>query len=390
MPIADNSHQTKIRHLANKNIAVYRLTNLTLGLQGAKNPEQSTYIKNVEGKVTFVEQNEFGQTVDNSVDIIYNQVYGLLGPTESGSGPSGPTGPPILTEWILNTDFSGTSIDSINYYAYGNGKWVMVGSDSSGNYVILTTTDPTGNWDRVMVNALPVETNLYGVFYGDKWLIVGENITLTATDPTVWTSMLIEGSLYNVYYGNSTWIVTTIGNGIYVPTALDDINTWTYVTLLEASYAGVQYANNVWAIIGTAPGAGIVLTAENPIGPWIPNDQSFPNELLRCIVFGDGIWALLSDTTLYTATDPAGTWTANTSITTVPNDIAYGNGCWIYVDGQHNVYTAADPRDAWAQDTSPSLTPSESMSNLTLIKYGGNTFVTTGIDNGLQLFTFTE
>jgi hypothetical protein len=263
----------------------------------------------------------------------------------------------------------------------------MVGADSSGNYVILTTTDPSGIWTQVTVDGLLAGANLYGVVYGDKWVIVGNGILLTATDLTTWTTTLFEGTFYNVYYANSIWIMTTPGSGIMVITTLEDFNTWQFISLPDASYISVQYANNVWAVIGNTNAEGIVITTENALGAWIPH-QSFLGETLQQIFFADGIWALLSDTTLYTAPDPAGIWTANTLITTIPLNIAY-DGVWIYVDGQHNVYTAEDPRGVWTQDTSPSLTPSSPMSNLSLIRTG-NTIVITGVDIGLQMFTYTE
>jgi hypothetical protein len=88
MPTADNSHTAKIRHLANKNVAAYKLLNPM-----SRFPDQSTFIQNVEGRLAYVVQNSSSRIVDDSINILNNEILGI--------GPATPR--PVSREWVSYT-----------------------------------------------------------------------------------------------------------------------------------------------------------------------------------------------------------------------------------------------------------------------------------------------
>jgi hypothetical protein len=383
MPTGDTSQKTKIRHVANKNISAFKILNPLTGLQGAKNPDQSTYIRNSEGRITYVTRTALGQIVDDSINDLFTQNNGISTVSTVSTLPK--------FVWILNTNLNFESIQYIYSYAYGAGMWVMVGSDLSGNAVILTTPNPGGVWTSRNVPGLGVGNQLRDIFFAEGiFVIVGDSVILTSRNPmSSWTPVsFTPPSLQSVYYADSIW-VTLYGSAIL--TSTDPTGSWPGSSIVSqtGSFQGIAYGNGTWVLIeNSSSGNGTLRITNDPsVGP-ATSVKSFATEYLTSIAYGNGVWVLLSSLAVYTSTDPSNVWTRNITVTDIPNSIANRNELWVSVGQGNAIYTTADPKGAWTRDTSASLNYS-GINNLLLIKYGNNTFVTTGLTNNKhQLFTY--
>ena len=84
----------RIRHVANKNIAAFKILNPFSGSLGAKNPEQSTHVRVKEGRNAYVTQTELGRSNDLTIDTLFNQINGLSIQQPSVPPPPPPPPPP--------------------------------------------------------------------------------------------------------------------------------------------------------------------------------------------------------------------------------------------------------------------------------------------------------
>ena len=382
MPTADNSHQTKTRQLANKNIAVHHLLNLTSGIQGAMNPKASTYLRVVKGKNTTVSQGEFNRTEDDSVNTIYNQVFGI-------------TQVPRIPEWRYNSQSVFNQFTVSGPIAYGGGIWAILAINyttfTSG---LLTSSDPAGVW-TVNTSITGSTSFLSSINYGNGiWVIAGYDtngsIILTTTDPAgVWTNntRTYPVNLKNVYYSNSTWVITT---DTKILTTTDPAGVWTEHTIGISSVSNIHYGNGIWVLTGAIGSDSVILTATDPSGTWITNSQLFSE--INSIFYGNGVWVIssINDSLVYTTTDPTGPWIPNTTVTFTPGALAFGGDTWISVAGNNIIYRTNNPSGLWIQDTSPALTIDAADSYLNTILYENNTFVTGGENEfNMILFTFS-
>lgn len=379
MPTADNSHQTKIRHRANKNVAVYHLLNLRSGIQGAKNPEASIYLDVVKGKNSNVSQGELIRVVDDSVNTIYNQIFGI-------------TTVPRISEWTYNSQSIFEQFEVSGPIAYGGGIWaILVANYTTSVAGMLTSSDPAGVWT---LNANISSSNLLtSIYYGNGvWVLseldMGTSYIQTSTDPTgVWTRNATNfNSINNIYYSNSTWVITTINN---IRTTTNPAGNWTTNTIgggLE-SLNNITYGNGIWVVTGQNGTDNVtpLYTATDPNGPWIANPQLFRN--IISIAYGNGTWVVSSSDVgpLYTTTDPTGPWIANTSVTFTPGVLAFGTDTWISVAANNVIYRTSNPSGLWTLDTNSALSIDSANSYLNTIVFFDNTFVTGGANDSIMI-----
>ena len=385
-------------------------------------------------------------TTEFLLDVVYANgrwvAVGLNGEIVTATDPTG--------TW--SDDVTSGTIGDLYDVAYANGRWVAVGDGG----VIVTATDPAGVWTPATSGAT---SKLNGVAYGnDRWVAVGDGGDIrVATDPIgVWTDATSGTTnwFFDVAYANGRWVAVggggeivtappptvvvtpivtdnsvevqvAIADGTTLPRPIDvqltfgaqfrtsrsvrlsagvanPFGSTTFTGLgvtdytLDASVPtgftvsvpenmitirdslptnpagawtpttsgtlrqlnGVAYANGRWVAVGGTIGASSdIFTATDPAGTWTPATNSGTTRLLYGVAYANGQGVAVSDSGgIRTATDPAGRWTpaTNSSTTGFLLDVAYANGRWVAVGG--TIVTATDPAGRWTPATNSGAT----------------------------------
>lgn len=116
----------------------------------------------------------------------------------------------------------------------------------------------------------------------------------------------------------------------------------------------VAHADGVWvAVGGYSDEATLVLTADDPNGPWA--EKELAGQRATGVVYGDGTWALITrNGEVFTASDPTGTWTSVEDFDSRANArIGFHDGTFVVAYPEQfspyaiYVYSATDPSAAW-------------------------------------------
>ena len=401
MPTADNSQTAKIRHLANKNIAAYKLLNPV-----SQFPDQSTFIQNVEGRLLYMEQTGSSRIVDDSINILNNEILGI------GTVTSTPAPAPAPAEWV---SYAGTEFNSYSYIhcvEFGSGTWLTIVQDTTGDHYILTSKNPTVSWTP----QTPDFNTPGGIFtcrvaaYGNGlWCIPGvnqvEDVGVFISDETWnWNYYSVTDSgfaLSKIYYADSKWVILRqSGNMMYVTT--DPSGEWSIVIPdedVDTTYLDIYYGDGLWCLVGANNLRGTLYTASDPSGPWGLSTtefnvigEGFTSNTPQTIAYGDYVWVHTVGNTLFTTTNPLGEWIQNeTDFHT--SALSYGNGLWVASGEDNAIHKTTDTSGNWVNDTSPALLREE-YSSLFCNDYGNGLFIAAGLyanplteESIIQLYT---
>jgi len=144
------------------------------------------------------------------------------------------------------------------------------------------------------------------------------------------------------------------------------------------------YGNGVW-VAGTFN--GYIFTATDPAGTWTSRSNPFfsSNNDIEDIFYGNSVWVAVGESNrLATATDPTSTWTGRISSFSVTiNGVAYdGSSLWVAVGDTAELATATDPTSTWTQRTS-----SFTADNINGVAYGNGVWVAVGAAGKLATAT---
>lgn len=139
-----------------------------------------------------------------------------------------------------------------------------------------------------------------------------------------------------------------------------------YGTISFDSNGSVAYGNGTWVAVGymeannTSSQYPYIFTATDPAGTWTGKQIGTVATYLTGITYGNGMWVVTGrravsgyNPCIFTATDPTGTWTEKQidSKQYSIEDVAYGNGVWVAVGVNTNrypyIYTTTDPEGTW-------------------------------------------
>lgn len=256
--------------------------------------------------------------------------------------------------WTAGTSSIGAS--SLNSVTYGNSKWCAVGGSSPR---ITTASDPTTTW----VQNYPYFSSTYSAgAYGNGYFVVGGSggVMNIASNPNGTWVVKDAGFGANsinsvVYDGSSQWVAAGNAGTMTYTSSNDPNGTWTAATsgFGASNINGLAYdGSTYWCAVGQA---GKLATASSPSGTWTLNTSTSFNILeIKGIAYGNGKWVAWANNSsgfglIATAADPTGAWVPNPLIFNTIFSIAYGNGMWTAVAGGSNtlIATATDPAGAW-------------------------------------------
>ena len=238
---------------------------------------------------------------------------------------------------------------------YGSGKWVVVGYDGTGNPTIWYTTNPSGAWytsgDNVFNDgggpSAPKDIATDG---NGKWVVVGDNSTyqpnqsvFSSSDFVTWT-VATNQSVQNVYtsgygnavaYGNGKWVTVGFGgdnNDLYWSS---DGMDWTNVPGMFNGGMGNSVAtdgNGNWVAVGS--GGNNLCWSTDGIN-WTIVPGMFTGGMGNSVATdGNGNWVAVglggNNDNLYISRNLT-TWTAVTGVFNggYGSAVSYGNGYWV-------------------------------------------------------------
>ena len=184
--------------------------------------------------------------------------------------------------------------------------------------------------------------------------------------------------------GNGTWVACGEGTTNRVAVSTDNGVTWTRNSSPAVNLAGVVYGNGKW--VAWQDSTGSIYTATDPSGTWTVNSSKpWSATYLYGLAYSPTLdrWLISSYQTLATATDPAGTWTLRdtTTVGASGGGCAWGNGyfvaCWNYV-GTYPQWSYSSDGISWSSPADLD----DAYYNLESIAYGNGTWLIGCATNG--------
>jgi hypothetical protein len=261
---------------------------------------------------------------------------------------------------------------------------VMVMAVAAVGGTTMTVAPPGPVWS----NAAHWDVNYdqYCVAYGGGyWVSIGAGRELnTSSDGAAWTentsitfSIAMRAVAYDV--DNGRWLAG--GNAGELYTATDPTGTWTQQTSPFGAnpVSAIAWGNGLWVVIcGTQ-----MATSSNGTSWTLVTGPATKDNSNNALIRANGIWVFANLTYIYTATDPAGTWTQRVDVTSwgwvYPGftGLAYGNGLWVGVGRNGGLATAVDPTGTWTNAGWIEI-PIATTSRLYAVAYGNNMWLAVG------------
>jgi hypothetical protein len=283
--------------------------------------------------------------------------------------------PTAGSNWTVRT----APANTWNAVAYGNGKFVAVGSGSS-DYVMTSPdgitwtarTAPAGDWRSI-------------AFGNGKFVAVGvDNVVISSTDGITWTTgTAIEYTNWtSVTYGDGLFVAVSDGGFSGAMVSLDGI-LWFQVSGSGTSFRswrGITYGNGMYVAVGSF--AAVVSSSDG--NSW--TSHNIPtNADLTSVTYGNGTFVAVADGGFHrvVTSSNGADWTTQTAAEEIAwQSVTYGNGTFVAVssDGSNRVMTSQDGSN-W---TIRAATEANTWRSVT---FGNNLFVAVSSDGTNRVMT---
>lgn len=276
--------------------------------------------------------------------------------------------------------------------AYGNGYYVMTGSNTQSTYTFYGYATSGMSWNWYWQTSGNDAQN--SIAYGNGWFVSVKNNILRATIPTGsanWTLCSFSANTTNtqhgVAYGNGVFV--SVGNTGTIASSSNNGATWTYRTSANTNRLNdVTYATGIFVAVGNS---GTVQTSTD--GTTWTNRTSANSTTLFNIIYGNGIFVATSNTNQYQTSTDAITWVSRTFVTNINlNYVIYGEGLYVglgYNSTNTNlVYTSTNAID-WS--FKQRLAPSDRITGSTFVTkaiFGNSIFVLAGSNGSTYSSSF--
>ena len=278
------------------------------------------------------------------------QVFGEIA-TPSVLSPVDDTGVPDFDYTALSSAISSVNVSTVennvttpqadNYQdvAYGNGKYVAIGRNTSP-YVIYSSDGIT--WSNAGVSGVPGSGFNSIVYAEGKFVAIGNGGSqraMTSTDGITWSGHTAAGNTYSYWhdlaYGGGRFVAVTYGGSQRIMYS-DNGSSWTGITAPEASYWwAVTYGNGRFVAVAPS-GTNRVMYSDNGSN-WYARPAA-ADAYWQHVTYGDGKFVAVAQygsgpLVMYsydgytwsdsgvTGADYGGSW----------NSVAYGDGKFVAV-----------------------------------------------------------
>ncbi len=255
--------------------------------------------------------------------------------------------------------------DDMDFYDahYHNGRWILVGEDNIGGFIIHSDhIDPDGSNYQWVIPTQWYGDTLRDIHYADgKWVAVGHsNLIMYSTDNgDTWNQGFISGSSFNFKFQavtydstNDTWIAVSESstNRSQVATSSDGIN-WTQRDFFNTTYRlqGVVSNGGQAAAVGykTTPGdKEVLLTSADGGLTW--TDASAGSQALFDVVYRPDGWVAVGNDSIAVSNDGA-SWQR------APSNLGYSMNAVAYAPDEENLVAVLHSRIYRARTVGSSL-----------------------------------
>ena len=233
-----------------------------------------------------------------------------------------------VSSWTAISDMK-FETESINSIAYGNGKFVAVGSSGKGSY-----SNDGITWTAISDMKFGIGF-VQSVTYGNGKFVAADNYGKGSysTDGITWTAisdMKFGGSLIRaITYGNGKFVAAdNSGKGAYS----SDGVTWTAIGDMKfgsSTIYAITYGNGKFVAVGNS-GKGSYST--DGITWTAISDMKLGTSIIRAIAYGNGKFVATGNSGKGSYSTDGITWTAISDMklgTSIIRAIAYGNGKFV-------------------------------------------------------------
>jgi photosystem II stability/assembly factor-like uncharacterized protein len=235
------------------------------------------------------------------------------------------------------------------------------GVDSAASIDVNSISEPASPFGGVQVNS---------VAYGDgRWVIVGSSgRTSTSTNGTTWSTFTTVGNtrqLYSVSYGNGLFIaVGASASNSVTPCIYKSTDGVTWTGVLNSVSTGyyllrdVVYENGVWVAVGQKTTEPLICVSSDGT-TWTTKSSGLDvsNQLFK-VAFGNNKWfATSSSGRLSVSVDNGNTWEffgPDTLVDIQHDTILYANSTWLITVATDS-FKSEDDGDTWTQYSSSGL-----------------------------------
>ncbi len=344
------------------NILISNVTDNSLTLSWERAQDEKSLREDLKYKVVYSEKNSINTVAKIEAGLLLNEVF-------------------VIIDWsadIYTIDFD-RSPDELTTLYYN----VLV-SDEAGNVSVYNIHKQFMGEKWIQQYAYRDDSdNIYTVAFRDVeygnglFVAVGVGgIIQTSDDGINWIRSIL-------YTGVSQFLDITFGNNLFVAvgsrgeifTSPDGFN-WTKrdTGAYPGWFIGICYGKDLYIIVDAS---GEILTSPDGIHWTRESNIDVPEGAFRDIVYGNGLFVIASQTTVYTSHDGFNWINRNVHFdNTTLKGITYGNGQFVAV-GENIIITSTDGIN-WERKT-----PDPSGSDFHDIQYANNLFVMVGA-SGIQ------
>lgn len=287
--------------------------------------------------------------------------------TGPGGGPAVPTGPGA--SWTPVTKPTGAT--SWFDVAYGNAKWVAVGSGARA-----VSNDGIA-WTPTTITVSSYSFNTTVTFDNGIFVDVGSQGVSTSANGTSWSSQVLSNAqaLVGAAYGLGTWVVADdrflSSDVLAFMVSTTNGAGWSPVltTIGYAQPTSVAFGNGTFVVVGYG---SLVATSTN-VTSW--TKRTFPGTgdggVLAVTYGGDKFVAVTNTGKAYRSADGI-TWTKHTIGVGAFYGVTYGNGQFVAVGNVGHIYVSVDGA-TWTKRTWTG-----GSNDLEGVKFGNAKFVAVG------------
>ena len=282
------------------------------------------------------------------------------------------------SEW---TDPVETAVNTLHNGTYGNGKYIVVGSDG---YIMTSIDGHTWN-TPIQVGAQAWYSTAYG---NGKYVVVGENgYCSTSENGIIWTtpSQIGTSTFTSIIYNDESQLFVAIQSDGYIYTSSNGAS-WTQSGAISGSpknsaWTNVAYGNGKYVAVGHGATLGGYFSVSTDTITWTAA-ESFTDEYIRGLAFGEGKFVTIGYGGYALTSSDGVSWSSQQiDDTNRWTTIAYGAGMFLAV-GKFGYSTSTDGI-TWEAPSSIDLY-SEGIS------YGNNKFVVIGLDGRIASYDINE
>ena len=263
--------------------------------------------------------------------------------------------------WTLRTIGPTNDLRGVSY---GASKWLVMVSDANSG--TLTSLDSV-SWAY-----LSATSAVMGGAYGNgKYVVVGSGLIFYSTDGLTWSAALGQSALFtSVAYGGG--VFAAVGSSGAIATSTDGVSWATVSYSSTTNFNSVTWDGGKFVAVGSVGSTWVAATSLTGAS-WVQPPSATGSGILQGVASGpSGLVAVGNAGLVLTSTDAAAWQTRTSGSAANLFGVAYGNGQFVAAGSSGTVLTSSDNGVSWTSRTSGTSY------DLQDVAYGKKSFVVVG------------